>query len=281
MRRMWVRADNVAEESQMKRTPSKRIKPRTTKASRITRAADKLLARGKTTARAKKEEPAALSMPDVTRRPVTLNVSCGSCVFHRRFAVYDHPCHDLGVAAASVPCSRYCVDPTHAAKGEELFKLAAAVGSARNAHLLAAMFASGHRSRRHGFTVGQQVVVRVTPGEYMSNYARGVVIGATTKQVMLAGYDNFTAMLHPSSLLPLDQWRAKRSSLIKAKRVNDPDGVKRIKVKGSAALAVYEVDLMRGQVAKKRGRPPKKVTGADLARKRIKSEGKRTITLSS
>ena len=254
--------------------PSKKIKPRTTKDSRITRAATKMLAR------VKKEPVAELSMPDVVRRQVTLSVTCGSCVFHRRFAVYDHPCNDLGTSAASVPCSRYCLDPTHAAKGEELFKLAAAVGAARNAHLLAAMFASGHRAKRHGFTVGQQVVVRVTPGEYMSNYARGVVVGATTKQVMLAGYDNFTAMLHPSSLLTLAQWAAKRASLVKSKHINDPNGVKRIRVKGSAALSVYEVDLLRGQVAKKRGRPPKKLTGADLARKRIKSEGNQTITLS-
>ena len=257
------------------RKASKKVRARTPASSRIVKAAERARAK-----RAKPDKIDDLSMPDVARKPVTLGVSCGSCVFHKRFAAYDHPCHDVGVAAASVPCVRYCPDPTLVAKGEELFALARAVGSAKNTSLLAAMFVTGHRARRHGFSVGQQVVFRVSTADFMSNYVRAIVVGATTKQVMLAGYDNFTALMHPISLLNMEQWSVKRRQLIKSKAINDPVGIRRVKVKGANALAMHEPELLRAPAPKKRGRPPKKLTGADLARRKIKSDN-RTITLSN
>ncbi len=209
---------------------------------------------------------------DVKRRPISTNVNCGQCIFHKRFATYDHPCRDMGVVASAIPCNRFSADPNAVAIAPEIFSIAVALGKVTSVSALqafAAMALTSRRVNRLGFATGQWVVIRVGGDDFLRNYCYGVVTGATTKQLILAGKDGFVAMLNPASVLTVEQWERKKKKLIALNRIDDPKGVKRIKIKGNDSLTMHHIEML--SAPKRRGRPVKKMTGQELAAKKKKT----------
>lgn len=200
-------------------------------------------------------------MGDIVRKDLTLSITCVSCVFFKRIAVFKAPCSELGTAPAAKTCSRFVPDPVQMDAPDRLARALAAIAGARRPKLAAAAALGAARITKLGFRLGQQVFFRVMGGEYLSNYASAIVVGATHSQLVLSGVDSFTMLTNVSSVLNKEAFERKRLSLVKRGRINDPVApFERIRVNNRDKLLMH---LPKSASPKRRGRPPTKRSAHD------------------
>ena len=214
-------------------------------------------------------------LPTIRRRKVVLPIKCGDCIFHKHMATYVKPCSELGTIASSDTCGRFIPDPR--LLGNDAGRALRAVASAIRPMLLAASMLSAKRVARSGFKLGQRVYVHVTGGDYLNNYASGIVVGATADKVVVLGSEGYSALLSSEALIDSWAWSRVRARLVGADRINDPDGgLRRISVRGRERLIAYEPADMSGK-KRTRQRGAKNVDKQGTKRKK---RGSKVINLS-
>ena len=204
----------------------------------------------------KKPQPQQEAIPDIRRGPVILPVQCGHCLFHKRMATYSRPCVELGTPASAQTCSRFTPDPAQLSQDDA--RALSTIASAKRPLLLASIMLQAKRCARIGWKVGEIVYLRITGGDYLNNYASGMVVGATRDQVILIGYEGYTALLFPDALLDRAAWETKRQNLVSRKAINDPaGGLRKIGERGAVKLVAYEpAPLGKGVKRRKAKRTP-------------------------
>lgn len=203
------------------------------------------------------------TFPDIIRRDLVLQVTCVNCVFYKRLAVMKSPCAELGTAPAAKTCYRFVPDPVQMDSPDRLARALTAIAGARRPLLAAAAAAGSRRIAKLGYALGQRVIFRIMGGDYLSNYASAIVVGATRTQLVLSGIDSFTAMVNISSVLDKEGFERKRTSLVRRNRINDPaTPFERIRVNNKDKLLLH-MPTVAG-VKKKRGRPPAKKKKIDF-----------------
>lgn len=210
------------------------------------------------------KKSAEVEIPDIKRRDITLPIACRNCVFYRKLAAYAKGCEELGVAPSAKTCTKFVPDPEQMDQTDRLLQTLTTVGRAKKPELVYAAMLSAAKVRRTGYRVGQTVFFRVLGGDYLSNYARGVVVGSVRDSVVVIGAELFTACLKVSSVLSSDDFLVKKERLVSAGKINDP-GVtfERIRVRDRKKLLAH-VPKLAGGTAKakaKRGRPSKVKAG--------------------
>lgn len=164
-----------------------------------------------------------LDMPKKFEYP-TIKTTCSSCVFYNTNCAYgDSPCSKLGILASNKPCKRFLINPS-VFDMNETKDVNDFVGGIQTKDLCkyALLLSREVKTRKLGFFFGQEVVVQVYRGDYVSNFARAYVISADKDYVYVHGKKGFRATLYHSSVLSLEQWDKKRASLLKRKKVKDP-----------------------------------------------------------
>lgn len=199
-------------------------------------------------------------IPEIRRRRIVLPVKCGDCVFHKRLATYPRPCFELGTPPSADTCIRFAPDPSHMGDATDLATTLKALASAQRPALAAMAMLGARAVERLGFSIGQTVYMKVLGGDFLCNYARAVVVAASRDKLVLAGAQGYTALVGTDLLLNYDSWAEKRQRLVRAKRINDPSGgLRKLDVRGSERLIVYEPNQIGGGKRKKpRGRPKRK-----------------------
>jgi hypothetical protein len=204
---------------------------------------------------------------DVKRAPINLNVSCGTCRFLNRAGVYENSkggvtCASFGTVSSSTPCRWYSPEPSKVCsqKGLSLGELLYQLTDCSNPQALAAALMSRAGVKRLGFALGDQVYFHVLGGDYICNYASGRIIGCVHKLLIIEG-DNCSALYKPDNVLNLEGWHEKLGRLLKANKVNDPDGgLRKFGRNREAKLMHYippHLSKVAVQVPKKRGRKKK------------------------
>jgi len=162
----------------------------------------------------------------VKRKRMEVRVTCGTCQFFRRGAIFGQPCYLLGTTPNDDPCSRFIVNPSKLHMQEESTQeLLDIVSKLEQSQLdtLAALLHTGKAVFRAGFVPGQTVYFQIVQSDYLRSYVRGRIIGANKTHVFLHGQGNIIATLLPQSLMTRAEWREKRASLIQSNRIDDPD----------------------------------------------------------
>jgi hypothetical protein len=206
---------------------------------------------------------------DVKRAPITLKVSCGSCIFLTKAGAYsnskgDVTCESFGTVASSQPCHLYTPDPKKMVKDDNLGKYLEILAGCANPHALAAALFSRTRVKRMGFILGEEVYFHVMGGDFVCNYASGRIIGAVRQTLVIEGI-GCTAMYKPESLMHIDEWEEKLGVLLTKDRVNDPNGGLRRVGSGKNLSLRYIPPLLQSAsrpLAKKKGRKKKNTYAA-------------------
>jgi hypothetical protein len=198
-------------------------------------------------------------LPDIRRKDLVLPLSCGSCTFYSRLAVFKQPCSDLGTPASAKTCFRFVPDPHQLDEPKRLFRVLSAIGKAKRPLLAASVVLGAKRVAKFGLRIGQIVYFRPAGDDYLNNYAAASIVGATKDRIVLAGEQGFTAFVYPTSVMTKEAFETKRKSLVKRDKVNDPSGgFKKLKVGNVEKLMAYLPELARASTKKRRGRPPGK-----------------------
>lgn len=173
------------------------------------------------------ELPEAISF-DLGRTNLLVDQRCGNCKHLKRIAhpAYEKPCIDLGKLDISKPCARFSADPTKIRLNNRLARIAVELIqelSDDKLALMSSIFNEERKTRRYGFTFGQNVYLNIYGGEYISNYRRMKVVSATKDYVNLIADEGFTAMVYSKNVLTPAQWRKKEAWLIRNERIKDPN----------------------------------------------------------
>jgi hypothetical protein len=206
---------------------------------------------------------------DVKRGPLQLNVKCGSCMFLNRAGAYANSkggvtCASFGTVSSSDPCRWYTPDPKQVRnpEGTSLGEMLDKLTDCRNAHGLAAALLSRGRVRRLGFELGEEVYFHVMGGDYICNYSAGRIIGSVHNTLIIEGL-GCIGHFKPDSVMHVGDWDLKLGRLLKANKINDPEGGLRKVGRGNdARLEKYVPPYMKTAPAskhsvKKRGRKKK------------------------
>jgi hypothetical protein len=205
-------------------------------------------------------------VPDIRRRDPTIPIKCGDCVFHTNLATYGRPCSELGTLSAAKTCARFVADPAQLGEAADVGPLLRAIAGVRNGAMVASIVLSSRKVGRLGFRLGQTVYFRVMGGDFLCNYARAIVIGASGRDLVLSGVQTFRALVGASQLMDRDAWEVKRARLVKAGRIDDPDGgLRKIEVRGRERLVAYE-PLPLGSGSSRRKKPARGKTNAGKRR---------------
>ena len=204
----------------------------------------------------------AIEKLDVKRQKINLDVHCGDCMFFKKAGVYrdsanvDRSCEGFGTVAGADPCRWFTANSTH--YNHQLGNILKILSSVERPQVLAAALLSARRLKRHNLTLGQKVYFHVMGGEYLCNYASGLVVGAV-KEVIVVESDGYVARLKRENLLVEDTWRSKVASLLKSNQINDPDGgLRRLKTNNQSKLMLYEPQMVKYPFTKKQSIPSKK-----------------------
>lgn len=100
------------------------------------------------------------------------------------------------------------------------------------------------KTRYNGFSLGEIFYIKIFQDDYLSNYAKVVVLASTKNYVYVQGYYKdklFYCELYPSSLLTESQFLEKRKYLIDNNLIEDPnDKLRCIKQKGTKVKPTYK-----------------------------------------
>lgn len=188
-------------------------------------------------------------IPDIKRQAVVLPVQCGSCIFHSRMATYSKPCIQLGTPASAETCRRFVPDPTQI--GPDPGPILQLLASAVKPVLLAAAMLAARKVSKLGFKLGERVFFRVMGADYVNNYVSGVIVGAVDRRFVLAGAEGFTALLESESVLNNEGWEHKLEKLLRAGKVDDPNGgLRRIASQGNKLVAYVPEPLRQSKKEK-------------------------------
>lgn len=203
-------------------------------------------------------------VPDVRRVKVQVPVRCGDCLFLKTAGIYRdakdviQPCASLGTVSGADPCRWFTPDPRQSG-GQMGPALRALASLTRPAAAAAALLSTKRVRRGSGFSLGETAYMHVMGGDYLSNYARGYVIGATPTHAVVEGAAGYVGLILPASLMGEAAWRRKLSELISARRINDPSGgLRRVATsEGAVRLVEYHPPEMvrAGPKATPRKRP--------------------------
>jgi hypothetical protein len=172
------------------------------------------------------EEKNELNVPSKFDYP-RVKTTCQSCIFYNKQCAWgSKPCKQLGILGSSKPCKKFVLDPYTIDMLDESSKnLQDIVSSLSTKDLgkFAILLSQEHKTRSKGFAFGQEVVVHMFKGNYLSNFAKARVISANKDYVFIQGIGGFRGMLFHSSVLTLEQWAKKRQFLIAKKKIKDPN----------------------------------------------------------
>ena len=203
------------------------------------------------------------TLPDIIRRDLVIPITCANCVFFKRLAVLKLPCYELGTAPAAKTCHRFVPDPVQMDTPERLVRALVAIAGAKRPVLAAAAAAGSKRISKLGFILGQRIFFRVMGGDYLSNYASAIIVGATRNQIVVSGQDTFTAIVYTSNVLNKEDFENKRKRLVAANKINDPVApFERIRINNKDKLLLHTPKVVGN---KKRGRPAKKLSAKEAA----------------
>lgn len=188
---------------------------------------------------APRDSKEALEIPDIKRRDLIVPIKCSDCIFYKRLAILPKPCQELGTPPSATVCHRFLVDPTKFGDGEVFAKLYRTIARVKSKSLVAASLLAAKKVAKHNFTLGARVFFKVLGADFMNNYASGIVVGATRDQILIAGTENFSALMYPNAVLTDVDWEKKRERLIKTNKINDPTGLTKISIKNLTRLKVY------------------------------------------
>lgn len=156
-----------------------------------------------------------------------IKASCQDCVFYNTQSTYAKPCKQLGVLAISKTCKRFTVNPYlidfNSSKPSNLIRELISSLSKKDIHLFANVINQEYRTRKYGFYFGQEVMIRVFVGDYISNYASALIINANKYNVYIQGSNGFHGMILHKNILTMEEWDKKRKSLLKRGLIKDPD----------------------------------------------------------
>jgi len=197
---------------------------------------------------------------DVKRQRLSLDVRCGDCMFFKKAGIYkdaanvDRSCEGFGTVTGSDPCRWFTADSKYF--NGQLGDLLQILNKVERPQVLAAVLLSAKRMKRFGLALGQKVYFHVMGGDYICNYASGLVIGSV-KGVIVIESDGYVARLKAENILDEEAWKIKLSSLLKKDKINDPNGgLRKIKTSNQSRLQVYEPHTVTS-VKKPQSKKPK------------------------
>lgn len=205
------------------------------------------------------------------REPKALHVRCRNCLFFKKAAYFRAPCGsaEMGIKPYAKPCEHFTAN--HYSFDTVIDRpLTDFLESLSHDRLgdLTALLNQEIRTRRHGFTLGQLVYIRLFQDEYLSNYCRASVIMANKDYVYVQGLDakkKFRGMFRHESILNVKTFTLKKKSLVRRRRLVDPrlKEYTTLKVDASKVKVEYEpptIDQLMGTTPKRRGQRPKSET---------------------
>lgn len=203
-----------------------------------------------------------LNLKDKKRQPVVLGVKCKSCIFYkdRAYQAFKKPCSQLGVKQFSRPCQHFFANPFTFLKDDPEFKLAKKllIKFGKQLPSLVGWLNQELATKKTGFSFGQIVYVKLIGEDYLLNYAKATVVSANKEYVYIQGNKFRGTYLH-DSVYTEDEWKRKKRTLVKHKRLRDPKHADYYKIKVTPKKAIdYEAPTI-DDFAKVYSKPKKKV----------------------
>ena len=177
---------------------------------------------------AKKEKVEKIENVDIRRGVPSLKISCKDCVFLKSSGAYKddkgnlRPCSYFGVIGQAEPCRSFVPDP-------RLMKVLIGpalqiLGQLPNPDVVFGSIFSIKKLKQVGMKLGQRIYFHVLGGDYIGNYASGYIIGMVQGTLVVEGSEGHVSHIQPESAMDEDIWNEKLASLLKANKVNDPNG---------------------------------------------------------
>lgn len=164
----------------------------------------------------------------MTKESLGLVVKCKQCLYFSKHCREGKTCEESGQQAMSRACSYFVADPYsinfQTDKAPVLLSKLLNKLDTKELPLFAAIIRQEEQTRKNGFYFGQEVFARVFGvQDYISNYAKGNVILATTRYVFLQGFQGYRAMLSKGVVLSEEQFKDKKRRLLRTKKIIDPN----------------------------------------------------------
>ncbi len=189
---------------------------------------------------------------------MSLGMKCQDCLHHstgpKRF---ERLCSALGVEPFAPACPEFSPNIQTLANSDTkaLVKLAGITQTFTKEQLriLAFTFRNLDYIRKAGFEFGQTVVFSINGRQYLENYFRGIVIGATRNGQLChiasclenLNPRNCLLSLFSNDVLSLDKFQALRQSLIQRERLREPKGDRTLSMlkMSPEQLSIYKASL--------------------------------------
>lgn len=208
------------------------------------------------------------------RRKLVCSVTCGDCAGFDSLAIYSKPCEQLGVLKWANPCPKFILNAFAINLADEaslqLLRVIAQIKDKHDVRRLSALLIQNSVVVKHKFRLGQIVVIPILTGDYVSNYARAILIGGNSSHAFLRALTvskkvkstAFRAQVHWESVLSLSAWVEKKKQLTAAGKLRDPKYERMIGTKAPLVAQMRKEDYKPASISAKtesktnrRGRP--------------------------
>lgn len=214
-------------------------------------------------------DPREIKTESPTPTVIPLEVRCRDC-FHferERAPRFDDICSRMGILDKGRPCTSFLPDAhiinMESAEGKAAHSLISELSTRRLA-LFAALLQQEKRTRSYGFVHGDEIYVKVFPGDYLSNYARGWVIMINRKRVFVQGSKpNFRGVFVLDSIIDRAKFTEIRKDLLKRKRLVDPQLSKYTSWRPKKVTVDYEPPVVDGMLQERVNKKSAKKSGGD------------------
>lgn len=166
---------------------------------------------------------------------VSLGLKCGDCVFlNSGMKRFEQPCGMLGQEPFSHACPEFSPDmrPLMKVATMDIHALAEITGrmSQNQLRLMAYVFRNMDFIRKTGLTFGQPVLFSLDGKDYLENYFRGVIVGASkdgrtvyiTSDLEQLNKSQCMLTLMRSEIKTVEEFRTHHAFLVKKNRLRSP-----------------------------------------------------------